>query len=122
MRLAKRPCSYPLCSELVESGYCPKHTNESTTRQYAQARRDDPQRMQTNSTRWLKLRRIVLARDPVCRICANAASTDADHIVPIREGGAKWTLENLQGACHVCHSKKTRREEARLTSLRAPLF
>ena len=90
MRLAKRPCSYPLCSELVESGYCPKHANESTAHQYGQARRDDPQRMQTNSTRWLKLRRIVLARDPVCRICGNAASTDADHIVPIREGGAKW--------------------------------
>ncbi len=112
MRLAKRPCSYPLCSELVENGYCPEHANESTAHQYGQARRDDPQRMQTNSTRWLKLRRIVLARDPVCRICGNAASTDADHVVPIREGGAKWSLDNLQGACHVCHSKKTRREEA----------
>ena len=81
-------------------------------RQYNRARRDDPLRMATNSTRWLELRAMVVGRDPVCKICNDAASTDADHIVPIRAGGAKWSMDNLQGACHSCHSKKTRREEA----------
>jgi 5-methylcytosine-specific restriction enzyme A len=112
MQLAKRPCSSPGCSELVDSGCCPAHASQATTQQYDSARRDDPLRMATNSTRWLKLRAMVLRREPVCRICHEEPSTDADHIVPIRAGGAKWSLDNLQGACHGCHSKKTRREEA----------
>lgn len=53
---------------------------------------------------------MVLARDPLCRIavlCGGLApSTDADHVVPRRLGGDD-TMENLQGACHACHSYKT---------------
>jgi 5-methylcytosine-specific restriction enzyme A len=113
MQLARRPCASPGCPELVERGYCAAHAGQATARQYDRARRDDPQRMATNSTRWLKLRRMVLARDPVCKGCGEAPSTDADHIVPIREGGAAWSLENLQGLCASCHAKKTRREEQR---------
>jgi 5-methylcytosine-specific restriction enzyme A len=110
MQLAKRPCAGPGCGELVDSGCCPAHSSQASARQHDRARRDDPQRMRTNSTRWLKLRAIVLRRDPVCRICGQEASTDADHIIPIRAGGAKWLPENLQGLCHACHTKKTRRE------------
>jgi 5-methylcytosine-specific restriction endonuclease McrA len=59
---------------------------------------------------------MVLARDPLCRIArlcnGTALSTDADHIKPRRQGGED-TMENLQGACHACHSHKTAKVDAR---------
>lgn len=36
-------------------------------------------------------------------------STDVDHIIPKSRGGED-TPENLQGACHSCHSRKTATE------------
>jgi 5-methylcytosine-specific restriction protein A len=82
--------------------------------------------------RWEKLRKLILARDPLCmvranlplllslrpgerekivlmatRLCAgDRPSTDADHIIPKSLGGEDYE-ENLQGACHECHSVKT---------------
>jgi 5-methylcytosine-specific restriction endonuclease McrA len=37
--------------------------------------------------------------------CAGAPSTVADHVTPVRQGGA-WTMENGQGACERCHNWK----------------
>jgi len=54
----------------------------------------------------------VLARDPICRSCRRAPSTEADHIVPLAQGG-DWSLENGQGLCKTCHSRKTRRQQER---------
>ena len=53
---------------------------------------------------------MILRRDPICTVpgCIES-STDADHIVPKRDGGLD-TLENLQGLCRGHHSQKTRRE------------
>jgi 5-methylcytosine-specific restriction protein A len=112
MRLALRPCASQPCPELVESGCCDAHRANETVRQYDRARRDDPNQIY-HSTRWRRLRLIVLARDPVCRMCGQEASTDADHVVPITRGGAKWNLDNLQGFGPSCHAKKTRAEQAR---------
>lgn len=109
MQLAKRPCANPGCPELVDAGLCPA-CSAARSGHLAGARCDDSLRMATNSTRWLKLRAMVLARDPVCKVCGNEPSTDADHKIPIRDGGAKWSLDNLQGLCHRCHSAKTRIE------------
>jgi 5-methylcytosine-specific restriction endonuclease McrA len=57
----------------------------------------------------------VLARDPLCvdpfgdHAAAGevVASTDADHIVRIREGGPRFDLANGQGLCGRCHKRKT---------------
>lgn len=61
---------------------------------------------------WLRLRTLVLARDPVCKMCQRNASTVADHIVPHK---GVWELFcdmlNLQGLCGPCHDKKTARED-----------
>jgi 5-methylcytosine-specific restriction endonuclease McrA len=69
---------------------------------------------------------MVLARDPLCKIeqlCGSgprrdgeperlpAPSTDADHVVP-RSAGGEDTMENLQGACHACHSWKTATQDS----------
>jgi 5-methylcytosine-specific restriction protein A len=34
-------------------------------------------------------------------------AVEVDHIVPIREGGARLDANNLQPLCHTCHSRKT---------------
>lgn len=56
---------------------------------------------------WANLRRMVLERDPFCRICGLQKSDSVDHIVPLRAGGAMYDENNLQGLCHSCHSRKT---------------
>jgi len=49
---------------------------------------------------------MIIARDPVCTICRQAPSTDADHISPREQGGTD-DPSNLRGTCHACHSRKT---------------
>lgn len=65
-------------------------------------RRDMPE------SAWLRLRRVVFARDgKVCRYCA---STDGpfhiDHVIPLSRGGTH-DLGNLAVACHGCNSAKS---------------
>src|SRR5208337_119642 len=61
---------------------------------------------------WLRLRTLVLARDPICRMCHRNASTVADHI---KAHKGIWELFcdllNLQGLCAVCHNIKTSMED-----------
>lgn len=59
-------------------------------------------------------RTAVLARDPICKHpgCI-ARSTEADHIIPIRQGGARFDLANGRGLCKRHHSAKTGRETRR---------
>lgn len=56
---------------------------------------------------WQKTRKVVLAQEPVCRMCRNALASMVDHIVPIRDGGDRLAYENLQPLCNRCHAKKT---------------
>ncbi|MFN3424881.1 MAG: HNH endonuclease signature motif containing protein [Novosphingobium meiothermophilum] len=56
-----------------------------------------------------KLRALLLAYEPVCRVCKRALATEADHIVPRCKGGGD-DLDNLQPLCRPCHAEKTARE------------
>lgn len=60
---------------------------------------------------WRKIRIAHLRTNPVCVVpgCGRAAY-DVDHIVPIRQGGARLDRNNLQSFCHACHSKKTAKD------------
>ena len=64
-----------------------------------------------NSRLWRKLRHIILQRNPLCKHCIKknmyVSSTVVDHILPINKGGAKLSLENLQGLCSTCHNRKS---------------
>jgi len=55
----------------------------------------------------------VLARDPICKVCDNALSTEVDHIIPREDGGPDFDLAGLQGICSPCHWAKTGAENAR---------
>lgn len=44
------------------------------------------------------------------RVCSDKREAQADHIVPIAQGGARYDLVNGQCLCIACHARKTLRE------------
>ncbi len=59
----------------------------------------------------------MLLRDkPLCTACQALgrlfAAKVVDHIVPIKDGGARFDRANLQPLCVACHNRKTARETA----------
>lgn len=122
--MPRRPlkqCAKPTCPKRVVPGgcYCEDHKAEAN-------KKYDEKRGNSNSrgygAKWRRLRKLVLNRDPICKCVDDScqcggggcmkASTDADHIIPKRDGGLD-RMPNLQGLCHDCHSSKTAREDGR---------
>lgn len=115
--MPKRPCAFPGCRRLVESGRCAEHA--AVQRRLSEARRmDDPEtrriRGMYKSVKWQALRAAYLTANPWCKHCLPrlVPATDVDHVTPHR---GDWSLflsrRNLQGLCHSCHSRKTARED-----------
>ena len=96
-------CATPGCPRGTYGRYCDGHA-VTERRRYERQRGTSGQR--GYGGRWRQLRRLVLLRDPICKICGQVPSTEADHKVPRRQGGTD-TPDNLQGACKPCHSRKT---------------
>ncbi len=66
---------------------------------------------------WHRMRNMVLAEEPLCRLCGRegrlAAAAEVDHIVPIvRRPDLRLDRGNLQPLCRACHARKTREENA----------
>src|SRR5215472_18401164 len=99
---AKQVCRAPGCGALCDGSYCAAHSRQAPARG-SPSKRGYGRRHE----RW---RTMILARDPLCKIAVlcdgTALSTEADHIIPLSEGGT-WAMDNGQGACHRCHSHKT---------------
>ena len=73
-RSPKRPCRYPGCPNLCESGtYCPEHSAES------------PDRLRGNAAergydaKWRRARRHFLQRHPLCANCLSQGCPHASH-------------------------------------------
>ena len=105
------------CKELTDGGpLCTKHIEEEKQqrREYDRLRSSDPFKRLYKTARWLAVRLIVLARDPLCkdeRQCEERAlSTVVDHIIAAREwvanGGDFYDESNLRGCCKECHDAK----------------
>lgn len=60
-----------------------------------------------------RFRREVLSREDTCRQCGSPDNLQADHIIPVAEGGATNDPNNGQALCRDCHTAKTQREAAR---------
>lgn len=105
MSAIRKPCAQAGCAALVERGRCAAH---SASRFYdgreSAAKRGYDRRHQ-------KWRRMILARDPWCKMCNRAPATEADHIIPISRGGERFALDNGQALCKPCHSRKTAGEQ-----------
>lgn len=64
------------------------------------------------SPTWKAIRILVLNRDIYCQECLKSniytVATEVDHIVDIVDDPSKcMDLDNLQGLCKKCHSRKT---------------
>lgn len=79
----------------------------------ADAQRTGRRSRHYSSAQWQRVRTLVLAAEPLCRICSRegrvVVATVVDHIVPLADGGTDDT-DNLQPLCKPCHDRKTLRE------------
>ena len=82
-----------------------------------------------NSTRWRKVAAGFRDKNPVCIECEKKGiikpSEVTDHILSIRNGGAKFNEDNLQALCHSCHNIKSGKEGAnsrKLTIAKKPKY
>jgi 5-methylcytosine-specific restriction protein A len=112
-----KQCSAPSCSAIAEQGkqYCITHKDYIS--EYKKVLRDKCEWSGFYGLAvWQKLRRLVRARDPICCLCNRAPATECDHIIAHK---GNWFLfcgginmENLQGLCSSCHSRKTALEDS----------
>ena len=107
--MPNRPCLRPLCSKAAQKGgYCPEHT---VVREPFRRDRSLTPTKRGYGERWRRMRKMVLERDPMCKVCRVKPSTQADHITPKSQGG-RDAMENLRGICEPCHRAKSSREGA----------
>jgi len=114
-RLAPRPCTKPGCRALVDgssrSSRCPEHAPPAWQTSAVRSAQDRGYGYQ-----WQRIRRLVLAGEPLCRSCDRRgivrSAAVVDHIVPKSEGGTDDT-DNLQPLCLACHNEKTQAEARR---------
>ena len=118
--MAKRaptPCRYPGCAAVLATpGYCDRH-RVAVHRDYGRARRGfDTEVGFYQSAAWRAVRAAFLREHPVCGVCAGrgrvVAAVVVDHVVPLKDGGARFDWENLAALCVPDHNRKTARETA----------
>jgi len=102
---------------LARPGYCDTH-RVAVHRDYGRARRGfDAEVGFYQSRQWRTARATFLREHPVCVRCAArgrvVAAVVADHVQPLKRGGARFDVGNLQALCVACHNRKTARETAR---------
>ena len=110
----KKVCSTPRCPNLTERTYCSKCEPDKLRDERARYDAKRPgARQRGYDAEWEKLSKEVLQEEPICRQCKRRPSKIADHIRPIRDGGARLDRRNLQGLCWPCHEKKKVAERRR---------
>ncbi|MDA2932642.1 HNH endonuclease [Nitrospinae bacterium AH-259-F20] len=102
-RRPPRACSSPGCPALTHERFCEPHDQEDSRRRDAE-RGTSTER--GYGARWQRLRVLVLKRQPICNLCKRKPATEVDHIKPKAAGGGD-EMDNLQGLCKPCHTRKT---------------
>ena len=109
----------PICGTVFNGDRCPE-CNEQRRRRLARpgtARRPGPHDKFYSSSRWRRKSRGYRRRHPFCEHCLLTdgllvRAAMVDHIVPLRQGGAKMDDKNLQALCTACHAAKTAKDAA----------
>ncbi len=102
----KRICPiHGIYTKETKEGGCP-HCKKTSTRQYDKNYRNQENDTFYHSREWKRVRGLQLSKYPLCAMCSHPANI-VDHIVEIKDGGAKLSLSNLQSLCTACHNQKT---------------
>lgn len=106
------PCYYYGCAALTEQKYCEKHVHKVVKPEPKKYKDNRPSRSARGyDEHWMKLRRMVLAQEPLCRSCMTQGRHTAANEVDHMDGNVRnnaWS--NMQSLCKSCHSKKTVRD------------
>jgi 5-methylcytosine-specific restriction protein A len=98
----------------VANGRCDEHRRaHNRERERVGEYRDKPWRSIYKTRRWQGLTKIVRREEPFCRMKCERPTEEVDHIVGLADGGPPFDRQNLQGMCHICHSRKTMEEVRR---------
>jgi 5-methylcytosine-specific restriction protein A len=101
-------CAEPECQELTTKGRCEAHKRK------AWANRSEA--WGSGSTRkWREFRAARLVAEPQCRWCGSKKDLEADHILPLSQGGSKWDPDNVQTLCESCHEVKSDQDRRQRT-------
>ena len=103
-------CVSPGCSATTAKGqYCDAHRKANWTARNARPEIREDKRFY-DSREWKLTRERLLRSEPWCRECRRQGRVTpaemVDHITPIRNGGSRTWLSNLQPLCHTCHNVK----------------
>ena len=86
-----------------------KARKKESDKDYNALRRDKELNAFYHSKEWTRLRKAFIAENPFCVVCHQYAKI-IDHIIPIKQGGAKLDENNLQSLCLACHNQKSSKE------------
>lgn len=104
-------CRTPECGRLAfQGGYCEKCAKPAVDPNKPIDKHEHHREWKKLylTTRWRKLRDLILRRDPVCMECKRRASTIADHKIDHRGDLILfWDPNNIRGICKPCHDIKT---------------
>ncbi len=116
-RRAPSPCSNPGCGKLAsQHGRCGDHPHPH---RWGPRRPQARERYGVSPGQYKRLQAQVWRRDQgTCYLCHGPAA-EIDHVMPIAEGGAPASTQNLAAICRDCHASKSRREVARSNKRRA---
>lgn len=109
------PCAKQGCPALIPNGqrYCEKHGGGRAStkwwRRYPGGRGTHREARGGATERgydikWQRVRAEILSLHPECDECG-ARATEVHHIVPMRDGGARYEWSNLRPLCHKCHMR-----------------
>jgi len=96
-------CCHPGCNHIALQGKskCEEHFVERKIKKDTKKTRDK----NYGTSRWKKLRAEKLRQSPLCSDCKKPANT-VHHIIPVKEGGEFWDINNLDTLCRACHEKE----------------
>jgi len=113
----KKPCKgrFNTCPNTVpvNEKYCPQCAPREKQRERERVQEYDRQRGTAQErgydARWNRVSRLYRRSHPICEYCEkNGIVTPAEevhHIVPVKEGGDKYSFANLMSLCRMCHNQ-----------------
>lgn len=109
MKRALKECQHPRCHVLTRDRYCEKHKPKDNRASAAK---------RGYCYKWNKARIAYLVEHPLCecKACQDSGqpllADVVDHIIPHR-GNMElfWDKKNWQAMNHICHSRKTAKED-----------